>query len=178
LSLINRSTVPANLVPVSSRKQPPAVSRQPMLAADCWLLTAVPSWERSRLLEFPHARLAVCLTSVGGEGETEPGSHSADVDYESRKVSCGRTHWLGVVSPRRAARRKPPGFSPATRNMTVLVHSRPCSGGGPTLRSSPRQRRRFEDMDHGLGRRPRTADTSRASGGHMFPCPTDQLPLS
>jgi len=38
--------------------------------------------------------LAVCLTSVGGEGETEPGSHSADVDYESRKVhAVARTGW-------------------------------------------------------------------------------------
>ena len=91
-----------------------------MLAADCWLLTAVPSWERSRLPGFPHIRLAVCLTSVGGEGETEPGLHSADVDYESRKVhAVARTGWelSAHGEPRGVSLR----VSHTTRNMTVLV---------------------------------------------------------
>src|SRR6516225_10647015 len=87
---------------------------------------------------FPHIRLAVCLTSVGGEGETEPGLHSADVDYESGKVhAVARTGW------ELSAHGEPRGVS-----LRVFAHnqehdgacpSRPCSSGGPTLRSSPRQ---------------------------------------
>ena len=68
-------------------------------------------WERSRLPGFPHIRLAVCLTSVGGEGETEPGLHSADVDYESRKVhAVVRTGWE-LSAHGRAEKRKLPGFA-------------------------------------------------------------------
>ena len=176
--MIQGSTVPANLVPVSSRL----------------VSGASPKREQGPLLRTQYSP-----TSAGNDRGSQD-SHTSAWPCASPRLAvrgkrsrgCTRRTWTTnpgkfmrsyalagscqlTGEPRSVSFR----VSPCSQEHDGACPSRPCSSGGPTLRFRRRvRRRRVEDLDHGLGHRPRTADTSHASGGHMFPCPTDQLPMS